>query len=108
MTTKTTYLTYPAGQIYSTRDIAFEDDYDAGVIWVANGYPGKPVQAIDISGTCVDYLSSSVIPSAYGVTFDDEGYLWASSCSDETIYKVNVLETSLECNTWGSIKAAIY
>ena len=48
-----------------------------------------------------------MIPSAYGLTFDDTGYLWVSS-GDETFYQVNVFETALEHNTWGAIKASVY
>jgi hypothetical protein len=107
MATKTNYLTYPSGQIYATRDIAYEQNFDAqGYIWVANGFPGKPVQVVSTSGTIVDFVASSVIPSAYGLTFDDEGYLWASS-GDDTIYQVNVFDTALDQTTWGSIKATI-
>jgi hypothetical protein len=108
LTTKVLYLSYPGGQIYSTRDIAYEENYDAGVIWVANGYPGKPVQAISTAGVCVDYIASSVIPSATGLAFDDDGYIWISSLSDDTIYQVNVFDTALENSTWGSIKATVY
>jgi hypothetical protein len=104
LTTKTTYLSYTG--IYATRDIAFEGSYDGtGSIWVANGFPGTPVRAFNTSGQWVDGLTSSDVPSAYGLAFDDEGFLWVSSLSDASIYQVNVFETNLDQTSWGAIKA---
>ena len=81
----------------------FDIAYDGGDIWLACG-SGFPVRRFDTSGSVVDYLTSSLIPSAGGLTMDTEGYLWVSDPDNDLIYKVD-LSTALDRSTWGRIKA---
>jgi hypothetical protein len=84
-----------------TGDI-FDIAYDSGDIWLACA-SGHPVRCFDVSGSVVDYLESSLIPSAWGLTMDDEGYLWVSDTVNDLIYRVD-LGTALSRSTWGGIK----
>lgn len=99
LSSKYLYLDY--SDVSGTRDIAYHD----GDIWVANDNLAFPVCAFNTSGQKVDDVSNSMIPSAYGLTFDDEENLWVSSWENSMIYQVDVFSTSLSSQTWGAIKA---
>ena len=94
------YLYLDYSDVSGTRDIAYHD----GDIWVANDNLAFPVCAFNISGQKVDTLSSSMVPGAYGLTFDDEEYLWVSNLENSMIYQVDVFSTSMSPQTWGAIK----
>jgi hypothetical protein len=84
-----------SGDIY---DIA----YDGGDIWLACA-GGFPVRRFDVSGSMTEYLESSLIPCARGLTMDTGGCLWVSDDVNDLIYQVD-LGTALDRTTWGSIK----
>lgn len=73
--------------------------------WFACNSSEYPIRIYDQSGNLVESLSSSIIPAAHGMTFDEEGYLWVSNMNTDEIYKIDVSMTSLACTTWGSIKS---
>lgn len=67
-------------------DIAFLDNE----IWYAVDDAAEPVQVFNSSGTKTFSISSSVVPAAAGMTFDDEGYLWVADADADLIYKVDL------------------
>lgn len=67
-------------------DIAFLDNE----IWYAVDDASEPVQVYNSAGTKTFSLSSSVVPAACGMTFDDEGFLWVSDPDTDLIYKVDL------------------
>jgi len=81
-------------------DIAYYD----GKFWYACNDSAYPIRIYNASGALVESISSSVIPAAHGMTFDDAGYLWVSNDNTDEIYKVDTNVTSLQQGTWGSIK----
>jgi len=81
----------------------FDIAYDSGYIWLAWSNPAQPIQKFDIGGYVIDFIPGTVIGSVEGLTMDDAGYLWASSMTTDSIYRIS-LETSLENKTWGGMK----
>lgn len=67
-------------------DIAFLDNE----IWYAVDDSAEPVQVFNSSGTKTFSISSSVVPAAAGMTFDDEGYLWVADADADLLYKVDL------------------
>lgn len=67
-------------------DIALRD----GQIWYAAEDASEPVQVFLSNGTKVFSISSSVIPRAHGMTFDDDGYLWVSDAEADLIYQIDL------------------
>lgn len=51
-------------------------------------------------------ITSEVIPCAYGVTMDPEGYLWVSDMQNDLIYKIDPYATGLTPDTWAGIKTS--
>jgi hypothetical protein len=62
---------------------------DGAFLWVACDAPGTPLLKYDGSGSVVDQIPSSLVPSATGLTMDDQGYLWASDNLNGKIYKID-------------------
>jgi hypothetical protein len=62
---------------------------DGAFLWVACDAPGYPLLKYDGSGSVVDQIPSSLVPSATGLTMDDQGYLWASDNLNGKIYKID-------------------
>jgi len=88
----------------SFHDIAFHDN----MIWYALGSGGEnSVEVYNSSGSLIHWIPSSIVPGAYGLTFDDAGYLWASDTNTDELYKISVDFTALERETWGAIKATV-
>ena len=81
----------------------FDIAYDSGDIWLARDHPDQPLQKFDITGTVVDFVSSTVILRAHGLTMDDEGFLWVSDMETDLIHCIS-LETSISPSTWAGIK----
>jgi len=52
-------------------------------------------------------ISSSIVPAAHGMCFDDEGFLWVSNWNTDEIYKIQINPVALQRATWGEIKATI-
>jgi len=73
----------------NTRDIAWLPD---NTVWVSSNWTSVTLRCYDASGTCVDYIDSSLIPNAWGVTIDTDGYLWVSDMEADKIYKVDLTE----------------
>ncbi len=73
--------------------------------WYACNDSEFPIRVYNGNGVLVEAISSSVLPAAHGMTFDDEGYLWVSNMNTDEIYKIDVTISSLSRNTWGAIKA---
>lgn len=85
------------------HDIAYHDN----MIWYALGSGGEhSVQVYNSSGVLVHWITSSEVPAAYGLTFDDAGYLWVSDTGTDQLYKVSVDFTALQRDSWGAIKAS--
>jgi hypothetical protein len=97
-------------EIYLDFTQTFDDIYDItwddGDIWIAHDSSTEPVRRFNVSGAIIDFLPGSLIPQATGLTMDDEGYLWVSDNDNDLIYRVD-LETALDRNTWGWIKAIL-
>ena len=85
-----------------TRDIGWCDNGD---VWVASVNPTVPLRRFNDANYCVDFIESSLVPNARGVTVDPEGNLWVSDVENDKIYKIQ-LDTSLSHSTWGAIKAS--
>ena len=86
------------------HDIAYHDN----MIWYAMGSGAEnSVQVYNASGVLVHWIPSSIVPAAFGLTFDDMNYLWVSDTDTDDIYKVSVDFTALEHDTWGAIKATV-
>ncbi len=83
-------------------DIAYYD----GLYWFACSDTEYPVRLYNASGTLVDSVSSSVIPAAHGMTFDENGFLWVSNMDTDEIYKIAVSNTPLTRSTWANIKSS--
>jgi len=62
---------------------------------VACEAPGTPILRYDSGSMVVDQIESSLVPSATGLTMDDEGYLWASDNINGKIYKINLAGTGI-------------
>lgn len=75
---------------------AWDIAYDSGDIWVACDAPGTPILRFDEAGSIVDQIESTLVPSATGLTLDDEGYLWASDNINGLIYKIDLTGTGVE------------
>ncbi|MBN1433687.1 hypothetical protein JW921_02935 [Candidatus Fermentibacterales bacterium] len=95
------YTTY--GGLAGTRDIAM--DGSTGWVWVACNSTSYPIRAYK-SGICQFILDTTVVPYAYGLTIDPDGYLWVSDEQNDVIYQVDPYATSLTPATWGRIKAS--
>jgi hypothetical protein len=89
----------------SFNDITYEDG--VGYIWYACNDSSYPVRVYTPSGTLVDTISSSIIPAAHGLCFDDNGYLWVSNLNTDEIYQVDLNPIALERGTWAEIKASV-
>ncbi|MBN2587067.1 MAG: hypothetical protein JXA64_05800 [Candidatus Fermentibacteraceae bacterium] len=72
-------------------DIAFKDNQ----IWYAVEDPSEPIQVFNNAGTRVFSISSSIVPRAHGMTFDDLGYLWVSDADADLIYQVDLNSTGI-------------
>lgn len=83
----------------SFYDIAFKDNQ----IWYAVDDPAEPIQVFTGSGVKVFSISSSIVPSACGMTFDDQGYLWVSDDDADLIYQVDLDATGISGQEGGSI-----
>ncbi|MBC8428673.1 MAG: hypothetical protein H8D05_00350 [FCB group bacterium] len=83
----------------------FDIAYDAGDIWLAWDNIDQPLQKFDETGLVVDFVTSSVIERAHGLTMDDSGYLWVSDMETDSIYMIQIV-SSLQQTTWGNIKRA--
>jgi hypothetical protein len=68
------------------RDIAYMDNE----IWYAVDDSSEPVQVYTSGGTKTFSISSSIVPAAHGMTFDDGGYLWVADADADLIYKVDL------------------
>ncbi len=79
--------------------------YCNGYYWYACNDAAFPIRVYNGSGGLVESVSSSVLPAAHGMTFDDDGYLWVSNMNTDEIYKIDLNATSLERSTWASIKS---
>ncbi len=88
-------------------DIAYEGGDGTGDIWFACKDSSYPIRVYNSSGTFVNSIPSSIVPAAYGLCFDDDGFLWVSDLDADEIYMVNLNPTALERSTWGEIKASI-
>jgi len=86
----------------SFHDIAFKDNQ----IWYAVESASEPVQVFTGSGTKVFSISSSIIPAANGMTFDDDGYLWVSDADADLIYQVDLNPTGISGQQGGSLADA--
>lgn len=86
----------------SFHDIAFKDNQ----IWYAVESASEPVQVFTGSGSKVFSISSSIIPGANGMTFDDEGYLWVSDADADLIYKVDLNPTGISGQESGGLMDA--
>ncbi|OPL20121.1 MAG: hypothetical protein AVO35_01320 [Candidatus Aegiribacteria sp. MLS_C] len=72
-----------------TRDIAMTPE---GNVWVATDWSSMPMRLYDQNDQMIDFLDSSVLPGARGVTIDDEGFLWVSDIENDKIYRVDLTE----------------
>ena len=81
--------TTPFGGNSRTWDIARDS---MGLIWVASDDSQIPVRCCDSSGNTVKEISNSIISSATGMTFDDDGHLWVSNNDDNMLYHIDVTE----------------
>lgn len=87
---------------------AWDIAYDLGDIWVACAAPGTPILRYNSSSTIVDQIESSLVPSATGLTMDDDGFLWASDNTNGKIYKIDPDGTGTgEGDTQGIADAAV-
>lgn len=84
-------------------DIAFYNDK----VWYACNDSAYPVRIYDLDGLPAGKIPASVIPAAYGITFDDSGYLWVSDKKSDKLYRIQIEATALTRSTWGSIKALL-
>lgn len=81
------WIYYAGGS--QTRDIAMTPESN---VWVATDWSSMPMRLYDQDNQMIDYIDSSVLPGARGVTLDDEGYLWVSDIDNDKIYKVDLTE----------------
>ncbi len=72
-------------------DIAFKDNQ----IWYAVEDLSEPIQVYNSVGTMIFSISSSIVPRAHGMTFDDLGYLWVSDADADLIYQVDLNSTGV-------------
>ncbi len=72
-----------------SRDIAITPE---GNIWVATDWTSMPMRLYDPDNQLLDYIDSSLLPGARGVTIDDEGYLWVSDINGDLIYRIDLTE----------------
>lgn len=75
-------------------DIAYEGGADGdGDLWVANDGADSPIKAYDTNDMLVSYVPGSDLPDGAeirGLTFDPDGYLWASDDNADKIYKIDI------------------
>ncbi|RKZ03199.1 hypothetical protein DRQ25_17950 [Candidatus Fermentibacteria bacterium] len=76
--------------------IFYDIGYMAGNIWYACGNSTAPVKAFSTSGVLVDSISDSVIPSAQGLCFENDQFLWASNIYTDELYRINLDPTGIE------------
>lgn len=84
-------------------DIALRD----GQLWYAAEDASEPVQVFLSNGTKVFSISSSVIPRAHGMTFDDDGYLWVSDAEADLIYQIDLDPVGISGQTCSPIPEAM-
>ncbi|MCD4776623.1 MAG: T9SS type A sorting domain-containing protein [Candidatus Aegiribacteria sp.] len=87
ITSRYSYIYYTGGS--QTRDIAITTE---GNIWVATDWTSIPLRLYNTSNTMIDFIDNTLIPSACGVTIDDDGYLWVSDTDNDCIYKIDLTE----------------
>ena len=74
-------------------DIAYEGSNGSGDIWVADDGAESPIKAYDTGGNLVAYVPGTDLPDGAeirGLTFDSEGYLWASDLNADKIYQIDI------------------
>lgn len=75
-------------------DIAYEGGADGdGDLWVANDGADSPIKAYDTNDMLVSYVPGSDLPDGAeirGLTFDPDGYLWASDDNADKIYQIDI------------------
>jgi hypothetical protein len=84
-------------------DIAFKDNQ----IWYAVEDLSEPIQVFSSAGTKVFSISSSIVPRAHGMTFDDLGYLWVSDADADLIYQVDLNPTGISGQGSGLLEQAV-
>ena len=52
-------------------------------------------------------IGADVVPYAYGLAIDEEGFLWVSDIVNDVIYHVDPYATGLETSTWARIKYSL-
>ncbi len=88
--------------------MAWDIAYDNGDIWVACAAPGTSILRYNSGSTVVGQIESMLVPSATGLTLDDEGYLWASDNINGKIYKIDPDGTGIsEGDVQGIVDAAV-
>ncbi len=102
ITSRYCYTTY--GGLSPTRDNA--RDESNGWIWVACSSTSYPIRAYKNS-TCQYLIGADVVPYAYGLAIDEEGFLWVSDIVNDVIYHVDPYATGLETSTWARIKYSL-
>ena len=89
-------------------DIDFYDiAYYNNTWWYGCGDSAESIRIYDTNGSLVGSISSSIVPAAHGMTFDDDGYLWVSNMDTDEFYKVDVNATALVRTTWAGIKTGV-
>jgi WD40 repeat protein len=84
----------------SHYDIAMEGGSDGdGDIWVANDGADSPIKAYDTSDQLVAWVPGDDLPAGAeirGLTFDPDGYLWASDDDADKIYQIDITSGTAE------------
>lgn len=76
------------------RTMAYDESREC--FWVACSDPDTPIKAHDKGNGVVDSITTQVIPAAWGVAIDTEGYLWVSDMENDKIYKIDLSSTGID------------
>ncbi len=83
----------------SHYDIAYEGGDGDGDIWVACDAADSPIRSYDTDAQMVAWVSGGDLPSGAqirGLTFDTNGYLWASDYNAQKIYQIDLTSGAAE------------
>ena len=79
------------------HDIAYLDNE----IWYACDNCDSPIKSFSSGGALTFYITDDIVPSAHGLTFEDDEHLWASDIYTDQLYRIDLNPESIGSQRYG-------
>lgn len=73
------------------HDIAYLDNE----IWYACDNCDSPIKSFNTGGALTFHITDDIVPSAHGLTFEDDQHLWASDIYTDQLYRIDLNPESI-------------